>query len=126
MTQRPDLFGAALPAVGVMDMLRFHRFTIGRPLLDLDDYGSADDPEEFKALLRLLALPQPFCRLAPPVRESRQDGNDGLIPASRGSQPPGVTGCTHARLSRLSRVGRSGAASLSTTARTYSSSPVSR
>ncbi|HSL81476.1 MAG TPA: prolyl oligopeptidase family serine peptidase, partial [Thermoanaerobaculia bacterium] len=48
MTQRPDLFGAALPAVGVMDMLRFHRFTAGRFLVD--DYGSADDPEEFEAL----------------------------------------------------------------------------
>ena len=49
MTQRPDLFGACLPAVGVMDMLRFHKFTEGR--LWVDDYGSADDPEEFKALL---------------------------------------------------------------------------
>jgi prolyl oligopeptidase len=48
MTQRPDLFGACLPAVGVMDMLRFHRFTAGR--FWVDDYGSADDPEEFKAL----------------------------------------------------------------------------
>jgi prolyl oligopeptidase len=48
MTQRPDLFGAALPAVGVMDMLRFHQFTAGR--FWVDDYGSADDPEEFKAL----------------------------------------------------------------------------
>lgn len=49
MTQRPDLFGACLPAVGVMDMLRFHKFTAGR--FWVDDYGSADNPEEFKALL---------------------------------------------------------------------------
>ncbi|MFN4259703.1 MAG: prolyl oligopeptidase family serine peptidase [Gemmataceae bacterium] len=48
MTQRPKLFGACLPAVGVMDMLRFHKFTAGR--FWVDDYGSADDPEEFKAL----------------------------------------------------------------------------
>jgi prolyl oligopeptidase len=48
MTQRPDLFGACLPAVGVMDMLRFHKFTFGR--LWVDEYGCADDPEEFKVL----------------------------------------------------------------------------
>lgn len=48
MTQRPDLFGAALPAVGVMDMLRFHKFTAGR--FWTDDYGSADNADEFKAL----------------------------------------------------------------------------
>lgn len=46
--QRPDLFGAAVPAVGVMDMLRFHEFTAGR--FWVDDYGSSDDPEEFGAL----------------------------------------------------------------------------
>jgi len=49
MTQRPDLFGASLPAVGVMDMLRFHQFTAGR--FWVDDYGSSDDREEFRALL---------------------------------------------------------------------------
>jgi prolyl oligopeptidase len=48
MTQRPDLFGACLPAVGVMDMLRFHKFTAGR--FWTDDYGSADKPDEFKAI----------------------------------------------------------------------------
>ncbi len=48
MTQRPELFGAAVPEVGVMDMLRFHEFTIGWNWIA--DYGSSKDPEEFKAL----------------------------------------------------------------------------
>ncbi len=48
MTQRPDLFGAALPAVGVMDMLRFNKFTIGWAWTS--DYGTPENPEEFKAL----------------------------------------------------------------------------
>ncbi|MEX2500239.1 MAG: prolyl oligopeptidase family serine peptidase [Wenzhouxiangellaceae bacterium] len=46
--QRPDLFAAALPAVGVMDMLRFDRFTAGR--FWVDDYGSSSNPDEFPAL----------------------------------------------------------------------------
>ena len=48
MTQRPDLYGACLPAVGVMDMLRFQKFTAGRYWVD--DYGSSDNASEFPAL----------------------------------------------------------------------------
>ncbi|HEY0003987.1 MAG TPA: prolyl oligopeptidase family serine peptidase, partial [Pyrinomonadaceae bacterium] len=48
ITQRPELFGAAMPAVGVMDMLRFPKFTIGAAWIN--EYGDPDNPEEFKNL----------------------------------------------------------------------------
>jgi prolyl oligopeptidase len=49
ITQRPELFGAAVIAVGVLDMLRFHKFTVGWGWIS--DYGSPDDPDDFRVLL---------------------------------------------------------------------------
>jgi prolyl oligopeptidase len=49
ITKRPELFAAAVPSVGVMDMLRYHKFTIGWAWVN--EYGSSDDPEQFKNLL---------------------------------------------------------------------------
>ncbi|HLG41818.1 MAG TPA: prolyl oligopeptidase family serine peptidase, partial [Planctomycetota bacterium] len=62
MTQRPELFSACVPAVGVLDMLRFHKFTIGWAWVS--DYGSPDDAEEFRALLAY----SPYHKLKPGVR----------------------------------------------------------
>ena len=49
MTQRPELFGVAFPAVGVMDMLRYHKFTVGWGWVP--EYGSSDDPAHFQNLM---------------------------------------------------------------------------
>jgi prolyl oligopeptidase len=54
MEQRPDLFGVALPAVGVMDMLRYDRFTGGK--LWATEYGSSSDPRQFAFLIQYSPL----------------------------------------------------------------------
>ncbi|MBU0553913.1 prolyl oligopeptidase family serine peptidase [Myxococcota bacterium] len=54
LTQRPDLFGAAWIAVGVLDMLRFQKFTIGWAWVP--EYGTSDDPHQFKNLLKYSPL----------------------------------------------------------------------
>jgi prolyl oligopeptidase len=80
LTQRPDLYGATLPAVGVLDMLRFHKFTIGHAWVD--DYGSSDNPEEFKALYKyspLHAIKPGTCY--PPTMITTADHDDRVVPA---------------------------------------------
>ncbi|QDS90616.1 Prolyl endopeptidase precursor [Rosistilla ulvae] len=79
MTQRPELFGACLPAVGVMDMLRFHKFTIGWAWVT--EFGSSDDPEQFKTLLNYSPLHQikpGTCY--PPTLITTADRDDRVVP----------------------------------------------
>jgi len=83
LTQRPDLYGATLPNVGVMDMLRFEKFTIGWAWTS--DYGSAQKPDDFPYLYAY----SPLHHIAPPGRGAcypptlitTADHDDRVVPA---------------------------------------------
>jgi prolyl oligopeptidase len=80
LNQRPDLFGAALPAVGVMDMVRFTEFTVGAAWKS--DYGDPKDPADFKALYAYSPLHniKPGTRY-PATMVTTADHDDRVFPA---------------------------------------------
>jgi prolyl oligopeptidase len=79
MTQRPDLYAVAFPAVGVLDMLRYHEFTIGWAWAE--DYGRSDDPEAFKYLIEYSPLHNLTEQEYPATMITTADHDDRVVPA---------------------------------------------
>lgn len=103
MTQRPDLFGACLPAVGVMDMLRYHRFTIGWAWVT--EFGSSDEADQIENLLSyspLHNLKQGTCY--PATLITTADRDDRVVPGHSfkfAAALQAAQGCAHPTLIRI-------------------------
>ncbi len=79
LTERPDLFGATVPAVGVLDMLRYQKFTIGSAWIS--DYGSSDNPADFKYLIKYSPLHNIHSGTCyPPTLITTGDHDDRVVP----------------------------------------------
>ncbi len=103
INQRPELFGAAIPAVGVMDMLRFQLFTIGWAWVS--DYGSSDDPEMFPVLHAY----SPYHNLRPGVEYpavmvTTADHDDRVVPGHSFKYAARLQACQAGNLPALIRI----------------------
>jgi prolyl oligopeptidase len=79
MTQRPDICKVAVPTVGVLDMLRFHLFTIGRAWTV--DYGSSENQEEFQCLIKYSPYHNVKAAEYPATLILTGDHDDRVVPA---------------------------------------------
>jgi prolyl oligopeptidase len=79
ITQRPELFKVALPAVGVLDMLRYHKFTIGWGWAV--EYGSSDKKEQFDYLIKYSPLHNAKPANYPATMVLTADHDDRVVPA---------------------------------------------